>query len=179
MFLGGTGAGLYGLVSRGALTLDVGLGRVSLPLGPLSRSIAAPPETVYDVIAEPYLKRTPRALQQKLQVWERGSDMVLAAHFTRVRGFTATTLETVRFEPPTRIDFRLVRGPVPHVRESFLLRATPQGTELTWEGELGADFWALGRWWGRRVGATWQRAVEESFAAILTEAERRASKAER
>jgi len=48
-----------------------------------------------------------------------------------------TTLETVRFQRPDRIDFRLVRDPVPHVVESFLLTAGDGGTELRWQGELG------------------------------------------
>src|SRR5437588_10946207 len=75
-------AGGYALVVRGALTLDLDLGRRIRPLGPISRMIAAPPETVFDVIAAPYLGRTPRAMHDKLDVLERGSDMVLAAPFT-------------------------------------------------------------------------------------------------
>ena len=44
--------------------------------------------------------------------------MILAAHFTEVLGgLKAKTVETVRFERPERISFRLVRGPVPHVIE--------------------------------------------------------------
>jgi hypothetical protein len=34
---------------------------------------------LFDVIAAPYPGRTPRALADKQQVWERGSDIVLAA----------------------------------------------------------------------------------------------------
>jgi hypothetical protein len=48
--------------------------------------MAAPRELVFDVIAEPYLGQTPRALAGKLRVLERGSDMVLAAHFTPLGG---------------------------------------------------------------------------------------------
>lgn len=77
--------------------------------------------------------------------------MVLAAHFTPVGRQVATTLETVRFEAPETIHFRLVRGPVPHVVERFDLSETPTGTELVYTGELGTDLWALGRWWARRV----------------------------
>src|SRR5207244_13148326 len=92
------------------------LGRRLRPLGPLRVSIAAPRETVFDVIAAPYLGRTPRALGAKLDVLEHGSDMVLATHFTPLSaGLTATTVETVRFERPERVAFRLVRGPVPPV----------------------------------------------------------------
>jgi hypothetical protein len=48
--------------------------------------MAAPREVVFDVIAEPYLGRAPRALADKLRVLERGGDMVLAAHFTPLGG---------------------------------------------------------------------------------------------
>ena len=162
------------LLVRGALTLDVGVGRSLRPLGPVSFEIAAPPDVVFDLISEPYLGRRPQALNEKLEVWERGSDMVLAAHHTTVRHRRTTTLETVRFERPTRVDFRLVRGPVPHVEESFELQPSAGGTTLTWQGELRTDFWAVGRWWGEKVGSGWEHAVRESVASITVEAERRA-----
>lgn len=165
----------YRGLASGALTIDLGVGRRLQPLGPLVQTIAAPPEVVFDVIAGPYLGRTPRALADKLEVWERGSDMVLAAHYTQVKCGTTTTLETVRFERGERIDFRLVRGPVPHLAESFLLTPTARGTEFRWEGELGTDGWQLGEWWGRIVARAWSRAVEESLRPIANEAERRAS----
>lgn len=165
--------GLYRAYARGELTIDTGVGRTLRPLGPVAFEIAAPRETVFDVIATPYLGKTPRALRNELEVWERGSDMVLAAHFTEVKCGTTTTLETVRFERPERIDFRVVRGPVPHVVESFLLEETESGTRLTWQGEMGMDFWALGAWWGDRVERQWERAVRRSLAAVSAEAERR------
>lgn len=172
---GAAGAG-FELTVRGALTLDLGVGRRVRPLGPIHRTIAAPPETVFDVVAGPYLGRTPRALEAKLRVLERGSDMVLAAHYTQVGRRTTTTLETVRFERPERISFRLVRGPVPHALERFELRAAGEGTTLEYVGELGADLWGLGRWWADRVAGPWQRAVEASLADIASEAERRADR---
>jgi hypothetical protein len=166
---------IYRLLARGALTIDLGVGRRLQPLGPLVQTIAAPPEIVFDVIAGPYLGRTPRALADKLQVWERTGDMVLAAHFTQVKCGTTTTLETVRFERPERIDFRLVRGPVPHLMESFHLTPFGRGTEFRWHGELGTDGWQLGQWWGRIVARAWTRAVEDSLRQIANEAERRES----
>ena len=166
--------GGYVLLVRGALTLDLGVGRRVRALGPLTRTIAAPPETVFDVVAAPYLGRTPRAMQDKLEVWERSSDMALAAHFTPAGRFTATTVETVRFERPHRVSFRLLRGPVPHVRETYELRAVPGGTEFSYAGELGTDFWGLGAWWGERVAQAWEGAVAHSLDAIQGEAERRA-----
>jgi hypothetical protein len=168
---------VYRLLVRGALTLDLGVGRTVRPLGPLTVSIAAPRELVFELISGPYLQRTPRALASKLHVLERGSDMALAEHFTQVGPRVATTLETVRFTPPSRVDFRLVRGPVPHVVEQFELRELEGGTELEYRGELGADFWALGRWWGDRVARRWEAAVRTSVDAVKVEAERRAGRA--
>jgi Polyketide cyclase / dehydrase and lipid transport len=164
----------YRLLTSGALTLDLEAGRRLQPLGPLLQTIRAPQEVVFDVIAGPYLGKTPRALADKLQVWERGTDMVLAAHFTPVKCGITTTLETVRFQRPDRIDFRLVRGPVPHLVESFLLTPSEGGTELRWQGELGTDLWAIGEWWGGRVARTWTHAVGTSLDELAAEAERRA-----
>lgn len=164
----------YVLVVRGALTLDLDLGRRTRPLGPITRTIAAPPETVFDVVAGPYLGRTPRALQDKVRVLERGTDMVLAAHFTTSGRLTTTTVETVRFERPHRVSFRVVRGPVPHVLETYELHDAPAGTEFVYTGELGADLWQLGQWWADRVAAPWERAVAHSLDQITAEAERRA-----
>ena len=100
--------------------------------------------------------------------------MVLAEHFTDVGRFVATTVETVRFDRPTRVDFRLVRGPVPYVAEWFDLRETEDGTALEYGGELGADLWALGRWWGDIVARKWEATVRSSLDAVKAEAERRA-----
>ncbi|UTI63980.1 SRPBCC family protein [Paraconexibacter antarcticus] len=175
----GTGLGAlllgYVLVVRGSLTLDLGIGRRVRPLEPIRVAITAPPDTVFDVVAAPYLGRTPRAMKAKLDVLERGSDMALAAHFTPLAGrLTVTTVETVRFQRPDQITFRLLRGPVPHLLETFDLHQTPEGTELAYTGELGTDLWRLGAWWGDQVAGPWQRAVADSLEGIKAEAERRA-----
>ena len=170
---------LWALVVRGSLSPDLGVGRRYRQLGPLRFRIEAPRDVVFDVISSPYLGRTPRALEKKLEVLERGDDVLLAAHYTRAYGLTATTVETVRFERPERVHFRLVRGPVPHVVERFELRETPVGTELEYEGELGTDLWALGRLWGAAVARTWEATVESSLQGIRVEAERLAAKSAR
>jgi hypothetical protein len=170
------GAVIYRLLVQGALTLDTGVGRRTRPLGPIHLDMAAPPETVFDVIAAPYLGKTPKAMEDKLRVLERGRDLVLAEHFTGVcGGMTTTTLETVRFVRPTHIYFRLVRGPVPYVTETFELQPSDTGTSFTYTGEMGADFWSLGEWWTNRVAATWDGAVEASLASVKAEAERQAA----
>lgn len=172
--LGAAGASAYvGLVS-GRLSVDLGVGRRTRPLGPLTVDISAPRDVVYAVATAPYAERRPRALREKVDIIERGDGMVLAAHRTPVGGgLTAVTVETVTFDPPTRIRFRLVRGPVPHVAETFELEETATGTRLTYTGELGTDLGALGERWGDLVERNWVAAVRESFDTIRAEAERR------
>jgi hypothetical protein len=171
---GAAAAGYAGLVT-GALSLDLGIGRRARPLGPQVIDIQAPAEVIFDVVAQPYLGRPTRALREKVQVLEHGTDMVLAAHFTPVTSrLTATTVETVRFTRPSRIDFRLVRGPVPAVTESFLLSGNGPGTRLEYRGEMSTDLWGLGEWWGRIVAGRWEETVAGSLASIRQESERRA-----
>src|SRR5881394_3209565 len=131
LFLGGRRA--YRFYASGAVTIDSGIGRRVRGLGPVTWKIAADRETVFQVIAGPYLDKTPRSMSDHLHVWERGTDMVLAAHYTKVKCGITSTVEIVQFERPERINFRLVRGPVPHVRESFVLEVEERGSTLTWE----------------------------------------------
>lgn len=167
------GAGYLGLVT-GSLTVDLGIGRRTRPLGPLTVEIQAPPATVYDVAAAPYAERRPRAMAEKVEILERADGMVLAAHRTPLgNGLTAVTVETVSFEPPHRMSFRLVRGPVPHVAETFTFEAVPRGTVLRYDGELGTDLWAAGASWGAVVANAWVAAVRGSLAEIKAESERR------
>jgi hypothetical protein len=163
-----------GLVT-GRLSVDLGIGRRLQPLGPLGIDILAAPELVFEVAAAPYSERRPRSLQAKVEILERTDHMVLAAHRTRVGGgLTAVTVETVTLEPSRRIGFRLLRGPVPYVVESFTFDQTATGTRLGYEGELGTDLGLIGERLGRVVASTWVATVQRSLDDIRTEAERRA-----
>jgi hypothetical protein len=171
---GGAAAAAYvGLVTA-AVPIDVGVGRRQRPLGPLLVDIQASRDAVFDLLAEPYLGRQTRAMAEKLTVLEHGSDMALALHRTPLRGgLVARTVETVRFTRPQQIDFRLVRGPVPHVVEQFKLTDHDGGTRLEYRGELGSDGWAAGTWWGDLVALRWEQVVADTFNAVKDEAERR------
>ena len=175
LLAGAGAAGYVGLVT-GRLSLDLGVGRRTRPLGPLVVDIAAPRDVVYAAATAPYEERRPRAMTEKVQILERGHGMVLAAHHTPVGGgLVAVTVETVTFTPPERIAFRLVRGPVPYVAETFELEETPSGTRLTYTGELGTDLGALGQRWGDVVARNWVATVRQSLETIRTESERRSA----
>jgi hypothetical protein len=167
----------YRRLVTGDLVMDLSIGRTIRPLGPIDSRIEAPRELVFDVIAAPYLASPPSSLAEKIQVLERSEGMVLAVHRTPVRGgLVATTVETVRFERPGAIYFRLLRGPVPHVIERFELTEDEDATLFHYEGELGVDLWALGRWWGDLVARRWDAAVRGSVAEITRVAETRAAR---
>jgi hypothetical protein len=168
--------GTYVGVVTGRLSLDLRVGRRTRPLGPLTVDIAAPRDVVYAVAAAPYAERRPRALREKIDILDRGEGMVVAAHRTPVGGgLVAVTVETVTFEPPARIGFRLVRGPVPHVTEAFEIQETPTGSRLTYTGEMGTDLGMFGERWGDLVERSWVDTVRSSLAKIKAEAERRAA----
>lgn len=173
----GVGAGLVSLMATGKLTLDLGWGRSYHQVGPITARIDAPRSVVFEQIASPYLGRTPREARERLQVWERGEDMVVARHVSQVSFYSAQTVESVRFEEPERVVFRHLRGPVPHAFEEFVLSEDddPEVTHFEYRGELGIDFWLLGRLAGRFVVAPeWERQVRPHVEELKEGAERRA-----
>jgi hypothetical protein len=179
LVLGGTLVGgvitLFSWMARGRLTLDADLGRSFHRLGPLTVEIDAPRELVFEQLSAPYLGRTPRETAATLEVIERGSDMVVARHFSKIGFYTSETVESVRFEAPRRISFRHLRGPVPHAVEAFELAELNGGTELVYTGELGIDFWVLGKLAGRYwVTPTWLGIVHEHLDEVRTAVEARA-----
>jgi hypothetical protein len=65
-------------------------------------------------------------------------------------GRSSRTIETVRFTPVERIDFRTVRGPVSHVVEQFVLSEQDLGSCVEYRGELGVVSSARAQRPGRR-----------------------------
>ena len=162
------------LLAMGRLSLDLGWGRSVHPLGPITVRIDAPRELVFDVLSAPYTGRASGGAG--IDVIARGGRLVVAAHHTRVHFYTARTVEIVELEPPGRMSFRHLGGPVPHAVESFELRESDGGTELRYGGEVGIDFFVLGRVAGRRwVRPQWERVVGEHLEDVRARAEQRAA----
>jgi hypothetical protein len=174
LLVAGIGSLLF-FMTRGWLTLDLGWGRTLHALGPIVSEIEAGPGLVFEQISAPYLGRTPSAIRGKLEVWDRSERLVVAAHRTKLRWFESITVESVALQPPVRIGFRHLRGPVPHAVEEFFLHEEGVGTRLEYRGELGIDFWVLGRLAGRLwVVPAWEKAVRASVEHIKVQAEQRA-----
>ena len=150
---------LVGAWMSGSLTIDLGWGRSVHPLGPITLTVAAPRDTVFEVLAAPYRERAPREVREQVEILESAGDLVVAAHHTRLWGFTSTTVESVRLVPPGRIEFRGLRGPPPAVREEFVLSEEGDGTRVEYRGELAVDFWVFGRLAARLMRPTWEGVV--------------------
>jgi hypothetical protein len=165
-------AGGFFALAKGRLHVDLGWGRSLHRLGPLEMRIEAPRELVYEVLSAPYLGR---ARSDTIELLARGESLVVASHLTKVHFYTARTVEAVELEPPARMGFRHLTGPVPYAVEEFRLDERDGQTELHYDGEIGIDFFLLGRIAGRRwVVPQWRGAVAEHLTAVKARAEQRA-----
>jgi hypothetical protein len=168
-------AGLFLLLAMGRLSLDLGWGRGFHRLGPITVRIRAPRELVFEMIGAPYLGRAPSG--SGIEVLARGDGLAVASHYTKVHFYTARTVEIVVFESPHRVEFRHLAGPVPHAVESFVLTEDDRVTELEYGGELGIDFFVLGRIAGRLwVRPQWERVVREHLEDLKARAEERVTR---
>jgi hypothetical protein len=163
------------LLAMGRLHLDLGWGRSVHELGPITLRIDAPRELVFEIISAPYLGRASGG--SAIEVLARGENLVVAAHLTKLRFYTARTVEAVSFEPPERVGFLHLTGPVPHAVEEFKLEEVDGHTEFRYAGELGIDFFLLGRIAGRLwVRPQWERTVRGHLEDVKQRAELRASR---
>ena len=163
------------LLAMGRLHLDLGWGRSFHELGPIEIQIDAPRDRVFGMISEPYLRQNGR--NSGIDVLERGEDLAVAAHHTKIHFYTAITVEAVKFDAPDRIGFTHLRGPVPHAIEEFVLEDADGATLLRYSGEVGIDFYLLGRIAGRRwVRPEWEKAVRKDLDELRQRAEQLADR---
>lgn len=168
-----TAAGSFLLLAMGRMHLDLGWGRSLHKLGPITVQIAAPRDLVFEMISAPYLGRAPAG--SEIEVIARDRSLVVAAHLTKVHFYEARTVEAVEFEPPERVIFTHLTGPVPHAVEEFAMDVDGEGMWLRYSGEVGIDFFLLGRLAGRFwVRGQWERAVREHLEDLRRRAEEKA-----
>jgi hypothetical protein len=168
-------AGSFLLLAMGRLHLDLGWGRTRHELGPIEIDIAAPRELVFEVLSAPYVGRSSGGPQ--IEVLARRDGIAVAAHITKVHFYEARTVEVVELDAPAKIAFRHLTGPVPHAVEQFELTEIDGRTELRYGGEIGIDFFVLGRIAARTwVRPQWEGTVRAHLADVKRRAEQRASR---
>lgn len=160
--------------ATGRMHLDLGWGRSRHALGPLHVRIEAPRELVYELLSAAYVGR---ANVPSIEILARGERLVVAAHLTKVHFYHARTVEAIELDAPSRIGFRHLTGPVPYAVEQFRLEPAGGATELRYDGELGIDYFWLGRLAARRwVVPQWNRAVEAHVRDVKERAGQRAAR---
>ena len=149
------------------------MGTERSPTRPITFQIEAPRDLVFEIITAPYTGRTRSG--SGIDVLARSDELVVAAHHTRVHFYTARTVEIVEFEPPRRVGFRHLAGPVSHAIERFELDESGGRTELRYTG--GGDRLLRPRQArGAPLGpAQWERAVREHLETVKDSAEQRAA----
>jgi len=169
-------AGAFAALAVGRLHLDLGWGRSTHAVALEPLRIEAPRELVYEILSAPYLGR---ARSESVEVLAGGESLVVAAHLTKVHFYEARTVEAVELAPPSKMRFRHLTGPVPEATEEFRLEAADGATVLHYDGELGIDYFLLGRLAARHwVVPQWKRAVAAHLEEVSRIAEQRAAQAE-
>ena len=69
-------------------------------------------------------------------VLRRDDNKIIAEFKTKAGLFTYTTREQVVLDPPDRITFKHLKGPLAYAYEEFILREKGDDTELTHSGEF-------------------------------------------
>lgn len=109
-------------------------------------------------------------------VEKRTDDERVVEFVSEHRGKTIRTIELVKLEPPERIHYRWLEGPLPGVEEEIAFEVAEDGcTEMTYRGRFrpgrGPFRWLLGRLYVKRV---FDRLVREHLDQGKQAAERRA-----
>lgn len=113
------------------------------------------------------------------RVKEKRSDIERVVEFTSdFKGREVVTVELVRLEPPDRIRYQWLEGPLPYVEEQISFEQTGSDTtDLVYEGRFavsrGLGGWMVGRLWIKRH---FDRLVLEHLEYGKEVAERRAER---
>ncbi|MFQ5934600.1 MAG: type II toxin-antitoxin system RatA family toxin [Dehalococcoidia bacterium] len=148
-----------------------------IKLSPQCVSIKAHRELVYQMVTAIGRGRLPGS-NMSSRLISRNGNTLIAEFYTRVGPVTVTTLEELTLEPPEKIKYRWLKGPVKYVREEFLFReADNGGSELAYSGEFDLKIpifgWLVGRLF---IKPRFERLVVEHMEEIREAAEARAAR---
>ncbi len=126
---------------------------------------SAPQELCFEVVA---------AAGRKVE--ETSPTERLVEFKTTYRGREVVTLERLRLEPPARIDYEWVKGPLPEVRESIAFSTDSENrTRITYDGIFDVTGSPLARLVARVwIKPTFERIVREHLEDAKRVAESRA-----
>ncbi len=138
--------------------------------------IRAPRELVYQKMSSFGRGRLQGNSGESSRVVYRSGNTIVAEFNTRAGRLTVTTLEEVTLDPPSRLTFRHLRGPLHYALERFVLTDVDGDTALEHSGEfvwsrLPVLGWLAGRLLIKRP---FERVLERHMDEIKTGCESRA-----
>ena len=98
--------------------------------------IRPPREMVYQKMTSFGRGRLQGEANESSRVVSREGEGMIVEFTTRAGPFTYTTLERVTLDPPHRISFEHLKGPLHYAREEFILNDVDGDTELVHSGEF-------------------------------------------
>lgn len=126
--------------------------------------VEAPPALCFQVVASAGRTMEQRSEREKVVRFE-----------TQVRGTTIVTTELLRLDPPNRIDYRWLDGPLPAVEETIDFAADDGGCMLRYRGRFRTPHRGLrGRIEAVLIRRMFDRPVREHLAEAKRIAEARA-----
>ena len=121
----------------------------------------------------------PDAPPHTAEVLDRHGDVMLVRYRTPAMGLTLEHLEEVRLEAPDAVAYRLIRGPLKHVRERLTFTTNGDATIVTYSGEFGHDG-PIGGLIVRLIAIpAYRRFMRRSLHALRRAAEARAARSRR
>ena len=130
--------------------------------------IKAPRDMVYEKMTSFRGGRLQGDNNESSRVISQDGNDIVAEFKTKAGPFTYTTLEEVKLEPPDRITFRHVKGPLHYAREEFVLNDVDGDTELVHSGEFIWNRFPVLGWLGGwfYTKRTFERAIEKHVQQI-------------
>jgi carbon monoxide dehydrogenase subunit G len=129
----------------------------------VERTIAAPPERVFDWLAEPRnMTAAPAMIKCE---WVNGAQPEVGAHRLAISPLTWIREEITAYDPPRSYSYRIVRAYPAFDHEGGTLTVTPSGagTHVDWQSTYRHPWWVG----GPVLEAVTRRALRSSFTAIL------------
>ena len=112
------------------------------------------------------------------RVLSRDGDTIIAEFKTKAGPVTYTTVEEVTLEPPDRITFRHLEGPLHYAWEEFVFNDVDGDTELVHNGEFIWSRIPLVGWLGGMVYTKpmFERVIEKHLAQIKVNSDAHAAR---
>ena len=140
--------------------------------------IKAPCELVFQKMSSFGRGRLKGDNNESSRVICRDDNHLVAEFKTKAGPFSYTTIEEIHLEPPKRITFKHLKGPLHFAQEEFIFRDVDGDTELEHRGEFIWHWFPIIGWLAGRLYTKpmFERTIRKHMQQILVSCEERASR---